>query len=396
MAAYGAARENASVFGHPAGGITPRRRRSRPRIALLWGLGCFAALQLGLTVAIEASWLPEARDPEYGLKLLGLRRRRATGGQPTVIMLGSSRTAWGFQARSLDHFLSQELGAPATTYNFGILAAGPVTELLMLKRLLAQGIRPKLMVVEVLSPVLVDWNSCPAEVTWMAGTRLWPADLEVLRRLHSPTLSFWGLWLQNALHPSYTYRVPLVCEVAPEWLTWQARAGHLYHLISGMDEGGWAPMAKYWETRSPQQYQQGLKDVKKWASGFFTNFRLGPQACQALRETLNLCRRHGIATALVLMPEASGLREFYPPAAWQEIRALVGQVSREYRSPLIDAREWIADEDFADGQHLRRRGAFRFTRRLAYELAPILGGPTRGGAAPAESAAGKRPGHAPR
>src|SRR5262249_7682356 len=101
-----------------------QKRIRQARADLLWGLGVFTVLQLGLAVAI-AGWWPQLRDPYYGQKLVRLvRRKNASPARPLlVVMLGSSRTLYGLKAGSLEDGLTQKLGRPVVCFNFGIPAA---------------------------------------------------------------------------------------------------------------------------------------------------------------------------------------------------------------------------------------------------------------------------------
>jgi hypothetical protein len=349
------------------GGAFARGRARCPRAALVWGLVAFGALQLSLAAAIEEHWQPQLRDPEYGMKLRRLRHRTAANrAEPAIIMLGSSRTAWGFKTRCLDDYLTRKLAAPVRAFNFGILSAGPVTELIMLKRLLAEGYRPKLVLIEVLSPVLVDRDSYPFEVGWLTGTRLWLDELRTLRRLNSPTLPLVGLWSRTALLPWHSYRVPFLNWVAPEWLSELTKNRHRYYMFNRIDDGGWAPV--FAECATPADLRRAREEAEQWADTLLRDFRLGPHAAGAVRQTLDVCRRHGIATALVLMPEGNAIRSRYPAPAWAQIHSFLEGLSREYRSPLINARAWSNDADFVDGHHLQPWGAERFSRRLGPEV----------------------------
>jgi hypothetical protein len=56
----------------------------------------------------------------------------------------------------------------------------------------------------------------------------------------------------------------------------------------------------------------------------------------------------------------------------------VQDLSRECDVALIDARDWIADEGFADIAHLTPDSAATFTRRFALDvLRPLQGVPAR-------------------
>src|SRR5947209_8176458 len=142
----------ATGAGRPA-----RSRSARPRAALVWGLILFAAVQAASAAVVEW-WRPEYRDPEYGHKLAGLRRRlRGEPGRPLAVVLGSSRVEMGFRPDVLPAYRPAG-GPPALVHNFALSASGPVRELLALRRLLDAGIRPRWALIEVLGPILTEDN----------------------------------------------------------------------------------------------------------------------------------------------------------------------------------------------------------------------------------------------
>src|SRR5262245_34929081 len=127
------------------------RKRRHARNALLYGLGGFILIQLGFVVLL--AWvMPWLRDPMHGLKENGLQQRLAEASPDAtrVVMLGSSRTAFGLDAERVSETLSSKQGRPVVVYNFGLFGAGPCASLLSLHRLLEDGIRPDLLLVEVL------------------------------------------------------------------------------------------------------------------------------------------------------------------------------------------------------------------------------------------------------
>jgi hypothetical protein len=344
----------------------PIRRRAharRGRTALVWAVAAFLFLQVALAVAVEG-WLPELREPVYARKVSRLGQRvRAAPGAPVVLMLGTSRTAYGLHARYLEQRLARDTGAPAVVFNFGIGGAGPVAELLRLRRLLAEGPRPDLLLVEVMPPLLAGQDPVPPEARWLDPATVRIGELPVLKQLHVPVGEFRHQWWLARPLPWYAYRLNILSYLAPNWLPFQYRAEE----FRALDEAGWTAAPP-----RPGDLETGLRNVQDTYAPYLNGFRLGGPACQALRETLDLCRRNRVNTALVVMPETTYFRSWYPPDALPQLRSYLEGLSREYAVPLIDARTWIGDADFLDAQHLLPRGARRFTRRLEPEVLALL------------------------
>ena len=98
---------------------------------------------------------------------------------------------------------------------------------------------------------------------------------------------------------------------------------------------------------------------------------------RALEEVVVLARAEGIAIALIVMPEGSRLRRSYPERSWERIWTSLETLSDRYHCSLINAREWVDSEYFADPDHLGAAGARLFTERLGREhLRALLLQPT--------------------
>ena len=77
----------------------------------------------------------------------------------------------------------------------------------------------------------------------------------------------------------------------------------------------------------------------------------------------------------MLSPESSEFRGWYPEAARARIDSYCDELRRDYGVRVIDARSWVADEDFIDGHHALPRGAATFTHRLGRDvLQPLVAG----------------------
>lgn len=347
-----------------------RQRTRRARATLYCSLVGFAFLQLALGVSIEL-WLPQFRDPYYGQRINLLRLRTVAAAPPpfTVLMLGTSRTRNGLLGKSLERQLRQAQGRPIVVFNFGQNSAGPMTELFNLKRLLADGIHPDLLLVEVLPPLL-----CEQEAFDEAGELRLPAhrlrsdDLPLVERYGRPSRSnIRREWWQATLVPWYSHRLKILSSVAPLLISRESRYEGIDHLDDTCSFDLDSPRSRVAPDPGGVQYARALERAHDEYYPGLANFHLGGRNCEALGELLTLCRESNVSTALVLMPEGPLFRSWYRPEDWTAIENYLGEIGRAYRTPVINCRTWIAEEDFLDSHHLRRQGAAEFTRHLGID-----------------------------
>ena len=96
---------------------------------------------------------------------------------------------------------------------------------------------------------------------------------------------------------------------------------------------------------------------------------------RAFDDLLALCRREDIPAAVVWMPESSEFRSWYPESARRLVADYCTDLSRQHGVRVIDARDWLRDEDFLDAHHALPPGAAAFTRRLGEQvLCPLVQG----------------------
>jgi hypothetical protein len=331
-----------------------------PATTLAFALLFFACLQLSLDAALERG-LPALRDREFTTKLTALRRHLAEHpGRPLVLVLGSSRVLTGLRPADLPRCQWPDRREPVV-FNGGLIDAGPRTELVALNRLLAAGVRPDWLLVECWPPVEI------AEEQRIPFRRLAWEDVTLLARFSEDRLRLFGEWGEYRLLPWYTNRATLMRAAAPGWLSPAARRDSRVYPI---DPGGWAPCPI---GATPEAQRRLFAEVHAHHAEVLRSFRPGPDTERVRRALLERCRREGIRVALLFLPEARDFQECYPPAVRAAVdRSLVWQ-SREYGVPFLDARNWVADADFADGQHLRPAGAAAFTARFGREVLPRLG-----------------------
>jgi hypothetical protein len=340
----------------------PSHALRRPAAALGFALLFFVCVQLALNVALERGY-PELRDPEYAAKLGKLRARLAEApGRPLVLLFGSSRCLLGLRPAAIPPCRAPD-GREAVVFNAGLLGAGPLLELICLRRLLADGVRPDWVVLEC-------WPAAePVEDLRIPARRLSWADLRLLTRYTCDPVRLDGEWAEARLLPCYAYRQALVKCCVPRWLPAEAfRGDDLYP----PDRDGWAACPIGTDPRSrPRLTARACTTFAE----VLRNFRHTETADRALREFLTVCRQHRIRAALLVMPEGSGIRGSYPAAVRAAAEEYLARLARDFDVPLLDACDWATDADFADGYHLLPAGADAFSARFGREaVRPLLEG----------------------
>lgn len=337
------------------------RRLPAARAVLVWGLVSFALAQAACGVVVDR-WCPEIRHPEYGRKL-ALLSRQATAhqGQPLFLALGTSRTVFGFCA-------SADEDAAAWQFNFGLTGVGPVQQLICFRRLLAAGVRPEQVLIE-LHPAFLHQTPDWCEARAVDVRKLNWRDFVVMRRHAFEPHDLTWRWLMSCLSPWYSYRVELLARSAPSWLDEASRRDE--RMLVATDDCGWSrypvrPANEHERRRlgrlCAELYSQPLHE-----------FEISEAPRRAIGELLDLCGNERIAAALVLMPEGKPFRQRYAQTALTRLDEYLTELRRKYSIEVFDCRRWCDDEMFCDGQHLLPEGAREFTARLRREgLRPWL------------------------
>ena len=343
---------------HPSRGnhSGTRRRSSCWRSILTWGLIWIGVGQASVVAFLE--WQhPEFLDPKYGCRLLALRALRKEQEERTLLLiLGSSRAEQGFRPSLL-----AQTGFPSGPlfYNLARGGSSPLLYLLTLGRLLSDGVRPDGLLIEIFPPALVEDEE--SALIYKPTLRDWP-----LLRRYPVSGRTWAFWLQDRLLLWYKYRSGFLAWAIPQWLPPQARWGeHLWNYRGGE----WRVIGA---KSSPSERRRLTDDARRRYASSLQHFRIAGEADRALRELLDTCRTQRIAVALFLMPESAEFRGWYSPEALHQLSDYLAELQRDYGVPLIDARRWIADWDFADGHHLLSWGAAAFTRHFADAVLSVL------------------------
>lgn len=335
-----------------------------PARDLLWFLLAFVAGQLGLALAVEHA-LPDVRDPEYTLKEERLRRlRRDKPDHKLVVMLGSSRGSLGFRAALLSELLDRDR---VLVFNAALSGGGPVLDLVCLRRLLAAGLRPDLLFIDVVPLHFNQPDGLALEERILNGNRLRHSELAAMRPYWDEPGRHDRQWWKARLLPGVLQQAELREYVGLDELSLEAPSDALDRLI---DSHGWYP--RYPGPDPPRQQAATAAALRQYAP-FATAFRLAPRPVQALNDLLAACHSERIPVVLVVMPEAPAFRSLYSAEVRAGVDAFLQSVGREWRVPVVDARDWSPDEEFWDGHHLLPPAAWKVTLRLGGDvLLPLL------------------------
>jgi hypothetical protein len=269
-----------------------------------------------------------------------------------------------------------QTGPAPLIFNFAFAGAASVRELMTFRRLRAAGIRPDWLLIETWP---VQWPEAGyfAERDLIVEDELHWTDLTVLSRYLPGKLDFFANALKGNLVPLLCYRSRMLhagaeCLLSRELDRGLAKEEEDWTCHDGT---GWLPYR-----RIPADHAAQLREVEKGlivAAPLLSPLSISPDYDRALRELLDECRAANIKTALFLMPEHSACRGWYTPETKSLVRAYLRQLSQEYHVPVIDARDWLPNEHFADFCHMMPQGAGPFSERFARDvMRPWLEGKT--------------------
>ncbi len=347
--------------------VKPHRRGPLARRALLWAVAIYGVAHLLLAVVAASSrWI---RDPIYTDKRDKLVRlqRQYPASRERVVFLGTSRVGNGFAAGHCQELLQTEFSGGGIAFNWGLPASGPVTHLFHFRRMLAEGIRPTVLLLEVLPATWAELPDGPLEARFSDGLAWDAAELAELAAYGCPAAEWQRQRRQLYLQPWHALRFRLLGRVAPSWLPFHLR----YDWSRGPDPHGWSPLID--PVVSAERRQRGQLQARREYEHVLRRWRPGMAPLRAARDLLELCRQQHIPVALVLLPEGPSYRQMYTPASLRRLEVCLQELTQAYGCRLIDCRRWMEEEDFVDGHHLLPASGRRWTERLTREeLQPWL------------------------
>ena len=339
-----------------------RRREIKPskRAEFLWILGGFVIAQLVLAAGVDRFWT-RVRDPEFAGRLERLQDRRTEAPtKPLALILGSSRSELGIRASMLNQ---PDVADAPLVFNFAIPGSGPMLQQIVLRRLLAEGVRPAHLFVEVMALSMSRRGGTPQEENQLDSARLTAAEIVRLAPYYCRPYHLFVPWGTARLLPADRHQAE-------------------FRDAIGVDGGGWvhggtdAALGPYgWRRPPTPPLPHDLAGNARFALGQYAKALADATPADgpilALRDLLALCRGEDIPTTLVIPPEATIFRD--RGANHAAIETEIRRAAGEFGARLYDARAWMDDAAFYDGHHLSAAGAECYTERFRREvLAPEL------------------------
>jgi hypothetical protein len=319
-------------------------------------------------LGVIGEYSPRLKDPAYGDKWAKLRKQLAARpGERLVLSLGSSRTLLGFHGQHAENEIAARTGERVIAFNFGTPAAGPVTELVSLRRLLDAGVMPDLLLVEVMPGLCADGPTGPAEMLTLTGERLCSHEVDTVEEFGFDPAAVRPAWRESAFLPWSKLRFQLLGRAVPSWLPWNLR----FDWSRAADPHGWATPPRQEVTPEERAEREGQAKAEYGAS--LASVSPDGRPMSAIRALLSECKLRDIPTRVVFYPEGSSFRAMYPAGTGERFVAAVQRAADEFNAPLTDARGWLPDDQMYDGHHMFQAGAEALTARLSAEvIAPAL------------------------
>lgn len=339
------------------------RVRGRARAAVVAFGVAFVGLQAAFHYPV-AEALPQVRDAHFGRKLARVRQLTSDRtGRPLVVATGSSLTELGLcPAMMPGQDGSGDPGRPVC-FNLGLSNCGVVVHLLALRRVLDDGVRPDLVLIEISPRFMYKEYNAVYDGDLLPPARVQRGDLRQLARYLPDAHGFRGRWRAKQYLPWWSYRGNIQVWAHPSGVP-----NHLHAATYKTDGWGWRlPPPGFNEAHAGYHLHGGGDRLRAYYAHFFSHPPVDALAFAYL-EMAGLCRDRGVKYAFVVVPESSFIRDACPADARHPFGRLLDHLRNDYGAWVVDARGWVPDHEFSDGSHLLPNGAVRYSVRLEQEV----------------------------
>jgi len=279
---------------------------------------------------------------------------------PEVAFIGDSYVYYGISPTVVDAEFERLTGQPLRSLNLGSPASSALTQLLLVRHMLAREERPEVVYLGV-SPISLDAarvEDLENGIRALAGFRELPlvavSEPVLLREaVLASVFSSYHRWRDSRL----------IAERA------MAGAPISFAYQVELDERGWAkwlggPIVRIEQSSDEESI------VPPRTDGEFVG--TSPNA-RALYQVVGLLRSAGISARLLELPSSTTASAASNPETNVPYRALVARIADDLKIGVIrPPKGLVTDDDFWDGRHLSESGAIKISRWLAGDVAAQL------------------------
>ena len=345
-----------------------RKKILRAKLATIGWVFVFLGLAHAYWWTMTNHVISDFWDPQFSMKEVYLKARIAEmPGRPLWLMLGSSRVKFGISPLVMMERIRGE-NAPLI-FNFGFGGADLYRNYVTLRRVIADGVKPKRVGIDIIQPFLSCSQSELVEPAVLI-TRARREELDDLCKFSLlPGEQIRGIWSRSRINPFFKGSETMP-RLTRSWRLVQIPYFWRFEMEKdAYDKWGWcgdrpAPIPR-------AEYLDKLALAKRMFRQNFTDFKISDYSERSLRKILDLCHEQGIEAFLSLMPEGPDFQAFYSAKDNEVVDLFLTRIQNEYGIKMINARSWIGTEGFTDGHHLNMTGAKEFSLRFADELSKM-------------------------
>jgi len=275
-----------------------------------------------------------------------------------ILFLGSSRFGNAVSAEAVTQVLHEANVADGyTVFNAQIGASDPVVMEFETDKLLAAGIRPSMVLVEILPEVLSRRN-------------LW-LNFHLGRQFQWPDVwnSLPDVYLAGTLHLAVATRFNAVYTFRSEFQHWALDALKLRFESSTFGGENAQQRAKRAQPADPEVLLKGAKYARKNVRGY----QIGGLNARALIRMIERYSKLGTTIVLIAPPVSSPYRAAYGSPVDAAYLAYMHRLGKTYGTYFFDYRHRLADNHFRTPYYTTTDGKLHFSRLLAQEvIVPLI------------------------
>lgn len=313
------------------------------------------------------------------------------GRKPDVLYLGSSRTVFAVDPHAIDAAVEQQIGRHILSCNAGVFGSTIEQDYYSFKRLIEDGLAPKLI-----TETIWEWNlNTQAAAVADNGSideLTWIADISDVQALHAHARSTrQGVieaadFIASKLIPIYRDRIGLyrvacgALQVGPCGLNTSAVSAYEDARYRSADRQGWVPitdssLAPQLATPGGVQYTEDRLRAGYLPANY--NFTVGGRQPDFLAKLIQLAQAHGVRVALVTTPLHQMFRSFAfdRPTDLATFVNYCRAFAQAHHVEFYDQSDaaGYGDDAYADPSHLNATGAGIYSAWLAKTVvSPML------------------------